>query len=203
MIKTARYKLSQQANRVIKTSLYQRIPFFREFRFDDDPTHISQVDLFGNVDTLITLGSTRVYQNQNKSRIDNRKDVCVECRSYRGKTINPDNNTVLPVAGAHWYEPGKCWLAPRWGMIDTLTVYLPGPGFVGHFNRYYLDIMFSSPEIWESMTGLHKNYNDSDTFIVFFNYKIFCEIYLRTVTKVTCGDKNIYEIVKCTSRHVL
>ncbi len=188
MVKKKLYKLSQNANLIITGALKQRIPCFSEFRLDDNCTTMSRADLFGNIDTLLDIGGEEIYKNQNKSRLDNRQDICIECRSYRSKTVNAVTNKRIPIEGAYWYETGKCWLSPRWGGIDTLTVYLPGPRFIGHFNRYYLDIMFSKEATWESMTGIHKENNDSDTYIVFFNFKRFCELYLKTVESVTCGN---------------
>ncbi len=197
MIKKKLYELSQNANPVITKALKQRIPCCREFRVDDNCSNMSRLDLFGNVDTLLDIGGEEIYKNQNKSRHDNRKDICIECRSYRSRTINAKTNEKIPIEGSYWYETGKCWLSPRWGEIDTLTVYLPGPKFVGHYIRYYLDIMFSKQATWESMTGIHKENNDSDTYIVFFDFHRFCELYLKTVEAVTCGNHKF----KCVQNH--
>lgn len=186
MIKKKQYKLSQRAYNIIRKALKARIPYYQEYRVDNNPNCLSQVDLFANTDTLIILGGTGVYKNQNKSR-NSQRDICIECRSYRSKTINPVTHKSIPVAGAYWYDTGKCWLTPRWGDIDTLTVALPAVNFVGTYNRFFLEIMFSKNEIWESMTGLHREGNDTDTYLVFFNYKKFCKIYLKTVANVMCG----------------
>lgn len=196
MLKKNLYQLSQNANRIITGALKKRIPYLREFRLDDtcNCSTVPRADLFGNIDVLLDIGAEDVYKNQNKSRHDNRKDICVECRSYRSKTINSVTGETIPIAGAYWYETGNCWLSPRWGGIDTLTVYIPSAQFVGHFNRYYLDIMFSNKSTWESMTGIHKENNDSDTYIVFFDYKNFCELYLRTVESVTCGKHKLKSV---------
>ena len=188
MINSKKYELSQQANEILSNALKMRIPFFRETREDDNPLFVTQTDLFGNGDICFGIGGERLYIGQNKSRNDNQEDICIECRSYRGKTVNPDTNKTIPIAGAYWYPTGTCWLAPRWGIIDTFSVYLPGPDFVGHYNRYFLEIMFSRDETWETMTGIHKMKNDSDTFILFFNYREFTNLYLKTVAEVTCGD---------------
>lgn len=187
MVQKTQYQLSQRAHNAINTALQKRIPHYQEFRIDNNPNYLSQVDLFGNVDTLITLGGTGVYKNQNKSR-DDRHDICIECRSYRCKTINPDTHAPIPIAGAYYYETAKCWLTPRWGDLDTFTVALPSVGFVGSFNRFYLEILFSKSKTWETMTGIHKEGNDTDTYIVFFDYKTFCRLYLQTVADVMCGD---------------
>lgn len=186
MIKNKQYKLSQRAYNTIRKALKARIPYYQEYRVDNNPSYLSQVDLFANTDTLIVVGAG-VYKNQNKSRDNNKRDICIECRSYRCKTINPVTHKPIPIAGAYWYDIGKCWLTPRWGDIDTLTVALPSVNFVGTYNRFFLEIMFSKTEIWESMTGLHREGNDSDTYLVFFDYKKFCKIYLKTVANVMCG----------------
>ncbi len=186
MIQRKKFRLCKNANKKISNVLKKRLPFFREFRIDDNPSFISQVDFFGNTDTLFSAGGERIYKNQNKSRNDNiNNDICIECRSCRSRFISPDTNQELVLGGAYWYDTGKCWLAPRFGQIDTFTVYLPGREFVGHFCRYYLDIMFSKEETWEHMTGIHKEGNDSGTYIVFFNYRKFLEMYMKTVSDVT------------------
>ena len=191
MVKSSKYELSQEANLIISETMKNRIPFFNEFRIDNNSSYVSMADFFGNTDTAFTAGGERLYKNQNKSRNDNRSDICVECRSCRSKFIEPETKDEISLGGAYWYETGKCWLTPRWGEIDTFTVYLPGSGFVGHFCRYYLDIMFSKSTTWESMTGIHKEKNDSDTYIVFFNYKTFCRIYMQTVSQVAMGDESM------------
>ena len=187
MIKTSLYKWSQKANAVISTELQKRIPFFTELRADNGSNFVNQIDLFGNVDTIISLGGTRLYKNQNKSRSDNKNDICIVCMSYRSKTINPETHKCIPIAGAYWYDIGKRWLTPRWGDMDILTVHLPGPNFTGHFNRYFLEIMFCYQSTWEKMTGIHKVDDDSNSYIIFYNYKTFCDLYMQTVAKVSCG----------------
>lgn len=188
MISSKKFKLSQNANKIISDELKKRIPFFREIRIDSSSEYVSQADMYGNIDSVISIGGTRIYNNQNKSRNDLRKDLCIECRSSRSMTINPETGKIIPIAGAYWYDTGQCWLSPRWGETDLLTIFLPGASFVGHYNRYYLDILFSSKSTWETMTGIHKMSNDSDTYIVFFDYQKFSYLYLQTVAKVTCGN---------------
>lgn len=193
MITSKRFRLSKMANRIIGNEMKQRIPFYREFRLDNSPNYVSQIDLYGNVDNLISCGS-RVYNNQNKSRNDSKQDICIECRSYHSTTVNPENGDSIPISSAFWYETGQCWLSPFWGEADLFTVYLPSTNFIGHFNRYFLDIMFSQKSTWKKITGIYRKNNNRDAYIVFFDYKVFCKLYLKTVSYVTCGDK--YRVIQ-------
>jgi hypothetical protein len=191
MVKTKQFELSQQANAVISETLKKRIPLINEFRVDNNPSCVAMADFFGNTDTLVTVGGERVYKNQSKSRCDKGEDICIICRSSRSQFVNPETKEDIPLGGAYWYETGKCWLTPRWGEIDTFTVYLPGFEFVGHFCRYYLDVMFSKQSTWETMTGIYKEKDDGDSYAVFFNYKSFCKIYMQTVLETAIGDEAI------------
>ncbi len=194
MITSKRFRLSQMANKIISNEMKQRIPFYREFRVDNSPDFVSQIDLYGNVDNLFSCGGTRVYNNQNKSRKDSKQDICIECGGYCSKTVNPETGESIPISSAFWYDTGKCWLTPRWGEIDSITIYLPGTNFIGHFHRYFLDIMFSKKSTWKKMTGIYRENNNNNKYILFFNYKDFCNLYLKTVAYVTCGDK--YRVIQ-------
>ena len=182
--------MSQRANEVINRVLKQRIPFFREIHLDDNQEYVSQADFYGNTDSLISVGGEQIYQNQNKSRNNSREDIVIECRSHRGKFINAYSQEI-ELGGAYWYETGKCWLSPYWARAETLSYYIPKKDFVCHFCRYYLDIMFSKNETWETMTGIYKVNSDSDRYLVFFNYKEFCTLYMQTVVSITCGKEEL------------
>ena len=189
MINQKQKELSINAQNAITEALETRIPCIRELRGDDNPQYVMQSDLFGNVDTVIQLGgSERFYLNQNKSRADGKKDICIECRSFRGQPVNLKTNQKAPIAGAYWYETGQRWLTPRWGQIDTFSVYLSGPKFVGHYLRYYLEILFSKRETWLNATGIFRLNDDCDTYIVFFDCEEFTHMYMETVAEVTCGN---------------
>lgn len=188
MINPKQKEIHQQSEVAITDALQARIPGLQIIHVDDNPHMISQADIFGNVDTILHFGSPRLYMNQNKSRCDNKQDICFECRSFRGKPESLITGQKVPINGAYWYEPGKCWLAPRFNEIDTMTIHLPGCNWTGHFNRYYLDIMFASKDTWSHATGFFKINDDSDTYIVFFDHKDFTDLYLQTVAKTATGE---------------
>lgn len=76
---------------------------------------------------------------------------------------------------------------PRFNQIDTITYYLPKAQFVGHYNRYYLEIMLSKPETWEHVNCIFQKNKDLETYLIFIDYRIFNTLYLKTVNDVTCG----------------
>ena len=188
MINQRQKEIHQKSEIAITEALQERIPGLQILRVDDNPQMISQADIFGNIDTVLHFGSTRLYVNQNKSRCDNRKDICFECRSFRGAPESLITGQRVPINGAYWYETGKCWLAPRFEEIDTMTIHLSGCKWTGHFNRYYLDILFSCKDTWSHATGFFKLNDDSDTYIVFFDHKEFVDLYLQTVAYTATGE---------------
>ena len=175
MVNKKNYSLSQVATEKIINSLQERIPWLHYYPRDKNKTAVSPIDLFGNVDGNITVGSEMEYRTQNKSRDKGYEDICFECRSYRGKLIDPESGEKIPVEGMYWYEPGNRWLFPRFGSLDTISIYMADGDVIGHFNRYYLDIMFARKEIWQKATGFFKANNDTDTYLVFFKFDDFCE----------------------------
>lgn len=195
MVNKKNYSLSQVATEKIISALQERIPWLHYYPRDKNKKSVSQMDLFGNVDGNISVGTEMEYRMQNKSRDTGHSDICFECRSYRGKLVDPDSGDKIPVEGMYWYEPGERWLFPRFGNLDTISVYITDGEVVGHFSRYYLDIMFTRKEIWQKATGFYKESNDTDTYLVFFNFDNFCEIYIQLVAEITCGD-NIITITK-------
>ncbi len=190
MFKKKQFKMSQRANKIINLVLKQRIPFFHEIHLDDNQDFVSQADFYGNTDSLISVDGERIYQNQNKSRNNDREDIAIECKSHRGKFYNAEYQEV-PLEGAYWYETGKCWLTPYWAGAETLSYYIPNKQFIGHFSRYFLDIMFSKRETWESMTGIYKDKNENNKYLAFFNYKDFCNMYMQTIACITYGEEAI------------
>ncbi len=188
MISQAKTQQKEKVDKIIKEALDYRIPFFDELRADDNLSYVCQSDLYGYIDTVIRMPSTKLYFNQNKSRSDGKYDICIECRSFRGNPQNLNTGQNAPIAGAYWSEAWQRWISPRFGMADTLTYYLPSAGFVGHFSRYYLEIMLAKKETWEMATGIHKKDGDIDTVIAFFDFRVFSKMYIETVKAVTYGD---------------
>ena len=93
----------------------------------------------------------------------------------------------VPIAGAHWVSSWNRWLAPRFSQTDLITYYLPMFNYVFHYNRYFLEILFSREETWEHVKSLCRRDNDMETYIGFWDYKQFNDLYLETVREVTCG----------------
>lgn len=187
MVNERKQKLSAEANRVIKETMEGRIPFYREIPADDNPCCVSQTDLYGYTDTIIQIASERLYCNQNKSRDNNRADICIECRFYEGKPQNLTTGEDCPIAGGHWMEAWGYWLIPYFGQCDTLTYYIPATGFVGHYNRYYLEIMLSDDKNWNKFKGIYRKKNDPNMFLVFFDPEKFTKMYMETVAKTCHG----------------
>lgn len=187
MINTTKKDLAENANIIIENEMRSRIPFYRQIQTDDSPRCVYQSDLFGYTDTIIQMSSDRLYHNQNKSRSDNRTDICIECRSFRGNPQSLVTGESAPIAGAHWCEAWKRWLMPRFSQIDTITYYIPKARFVGHYSRYYLEIMLSKPETWSHVNCIFQKNNDLETYLIFIDYRIFNILYLKTVNDVTCG----------------
>ena len=189
MIDQTKRVLSKEAAKQIAEALSARIPCYRGIAVDDSPQYVYQHDMYGGIDTVIALGSERLYHNQNKSRDQWKSaDICIEFRSYKGKRQALATGDDAQIAGAYYFESCKCWLSPRFGMADTLTYYLPQIPITLHFCRYYLEIMLSQPETWERVRGIHRKHDDSDVFIVFWNYKKFTQMYMDTVARTTYGE---------------
>lgn len=187
MINTTKKTLFNKANAVITEALQNRIPFYREISADNSMSYVYQSDLFGYTDTITQMASERLYQNQKKSRADSREDICIECRSFRGNPQNLNTGETSPIAGAHWCQTWNRWLSPRFGQADTITVYIPKNHFVGHYCRYFLEILFSKAETWKHVNSIFHKETDLETYLVFINYKKFNTLYLETVVEVTCG----------------
>lgn len=187
MVNERKQKLSEAANAIIKKTMEGRIPFFRDITADDNPYCVSQSDMYGYTDTIIQIASERLYCNQNKSRDDSRGDIVIECRCYEGKTQNSVTGEDCPIAGGHWLEAWDCYLIPYFGQCDTLTYYIPRTGFVGHFSRYYLEIMLSDDKNWNRFNGIYHKRNDPNMFLVFFDPEKFTKMYMETVARTCHG----------------
>lgn len=187
MINQKKKELSEKAVNVIKQELENRIPFATVIPADESNEYVLQSDIFGYVDSIIRLSSTRLYCNQSKSRNDNRSDLCFEFRSFRGRPQSFQTGKEAPIAGAHWVSSWNRWLAPRFSQADVLTYYLPAFNSVYHYNRYYLEILFSKDATWEHVKAICNVQNDVETYIAFWDCKQFNEMYLDTVREVTCG----------------
>lgn len=189
MINQTKKEMAAEAAREINHALTARIPYYRELVADDSPHYVYQSDIFGCVDTVTLLGSETVYRNQSKSRSgDKTPDICIECRSFRGQPQNLKTGENAPIAGAYWCSGWQRWLSPRFGQCDTLTYYLPQVPIVLHFSRYYLEIMLSKPDTWAKATGIHRKNDDTDTFIAFWYYRDFTQIYMDTVAQTAYGE---------------
>lgn len=188
MINEHKKMLSETANEIIQKTLSERIPFYREVPFDDSPRCIYQTDLYGYADTIIQIASERHYCGQNKSRDENRSDIVIECRGYAGRPQNLVTGKSCTVAGGHWVNAWECYLIPYFGQCDLLTYYIPAEGFVGHFNRYYLEIMLSDENNWNEFTCICKKRNDPNTYLIFYDYKKFTTMYMETVSKTCYGE---------------
>ena len=189
MINQKNRVLSNKASTVIKQVLESRIPFSTVIPADESDEYVLQSDIFGYVDSIVRLPSTRLYCNQSKSRDSNRSDLCFEFRSFRGRPQSLQSGQEAPIAGAHWVSSWNRWLAPRFSQADVLTYYLPMFNAVFHYNRYYLEIMFSKDETWSCVKALCNRQDDIETYIGFWDYKVFNQLYLDTVRDVTCGTK--------------
>lgn len=188
MINQTKKALSKKAVTVIKRVLEERIPFATVIPADESNGYVLQSDIFGYIDSIVRLPSTRLYCNQSKSRNDNRSDLCFEFRSFRGRPQNLQSGNVAPIAGAHWVSSWNRWLAPRFSQADVLTYYLPMFNSVFHYNRYYLEILFSKDSVWQHVKALCNRQDDVETYIGFWDYKEFNNLYLETVRDVTCGS---------------
>ncbi len=185
---------SIQANNAINSALTERIPFYREIKADADPNYVRPSDLYGYIDSVVGTAGERLYTMQNKSRSDGKTDLCFEFRAFRGEPVNLVTGEPAPIAGAYWSPGMKCYLSPRLGQAQLMSVYLPETGFVGHFVRYYLEILLSDPDVWQHVTSIHlkvRDKGDTDRVIAFWNYKQFVEMYLETVKRVTCGTMDV------------
>lgn len=188
MISQTKKSLSEKAGAVIKRVLEERIPFATVIPVDKSDEYVLQSDIFGYVDSIVRLPSTRLYCNQSKSRDSNRSDLCFEFRSFRGRPQSLQSGQEAPIAGAHWVSSWNRWLAPRFSQTDVLTYYLPKFKSVYHYSRYYLEIMFSKESTWQHVKALCNRQDDIETYIGFWDYKVFNQLYLETVRDVTCGN---------------
>lgn len=188
MINQNKKALSEKASTVIKEVLEERIPFSTVIPADESNEFVLQSDIFGYIDSIVRLPSTRLYCNQSKSRNDNRSDLCFEFRSFRGRPQSLATGESAPIAGAHWVSSWNRWLAPRFSQADVLTYYLPMFKSVYHYSRYYLEIMFSKESTWQHVKALCNRQDDVETYIGFWDYNVFNQLYLETVRDVTCGS---------------
>ncbi|MBQ5344526.1 MAG: hypothetical protein J6F33_04945 [Acidaminococcaceae bacterium] len=191
MIKEVQRIQSIQANNAINSALTERIPYFREIKADADPNYVRPSDLYGYIDSIIGTAGEGWYTMQNKSRRDGKTDICFEFRAYSGSPVNLSTGETAPIAGAYWSPGLQCYLSPRFGQAQLMSIYLPENGFVGHFVRYYLEILLSKPDVWQHVTSIHRKIRergDTDRVIAFWNYKQFVQMYLETVKLVTCGS---------------
>jgi hypothetical protein len=193
MVSEDRYDLSKEANQAIQQALNERIPYVEIAHSDENPKFVSQLDLFGHTDLIVGFGSTKTYNLQNKSRSSKPgyNDICIECIAYKGNVTDPDTKTIIPISGAYYYEKDKVWLIPKLAACDGISVYLKNRGQVYNFARYYLDILFSYPGVWDAaMTGAKQM--DTDTmrcvYCVYFNPDKFIDLYLHCVTYVVTGE---------------
>lgn len=173
------------ANAAIEKALSERIPGYTGIPADTGTDGVYQSDLFGYTDTLTRLASERLYHNQNKSRSECRNDVALEFRIFRGKPQNRETGQHVPIIGAHYVSGWQAWLAPRFAQLDTITFFLPNPGIVLHYERYYLEILLSKPETWSEITGMLCKGND--VALVFWHHAVFTRLYVQTVANVTYG----------------
>ena len=192
MVSDDRYDLSKEANQNIITALAERVPFLEVAHCDENPKFVSQLDLFGHTDMIVGFGSTKTYNLQNKSRSSKPgyDDICIECIGYKGKVKDPESGQEIPISGAYYYELEKVWLVPKMEACDGISVYLKSRAQGFNFARYYLDILFSYPGVWDAaVTGVKRM--DTDTmrcvYCVYFNPEKLVEMYLHCVAYVVCG----------------
>ena len=192
MVSKDRYELSKEANPIILAALQERIPFLEVSHSDENPDFVSQLDLFGHTDLVAGFGSLKMYNLQNKSRSSKPgyEDICIECLGYKGHTENPDLEQEIPISGAYWYEKEHIWLIPNLKMSDGLSVYLKSRNQVYNFARYYLDIFFSYPGVWdEAMTNAAPIKTDTMhcIYCAYFDPDKFVKMYLNCVAYVVLG----------------
>lgn len=192
MVSQDRYELSKEANPIILRTLQERIPFLEVAHSDENPNYVSQLDLLGHTDLVANFGSIKTYNLQNKSRSSKPgyEDICIECLAYKGTVTDPDTKKIIPISGAYYYEEDKVWLVPNLKMADGLSVYMKSRDQVYNFARYYLDILFSYPGVWdEAMTRAKRM--DTDimhcVYCVYFNPDKLVKMYLDCVAYVTLG----------------
>lgn len=181
------YELAQLSKRVINATLKDRIPSIQQpFHLDDNPSVISQVDIFAGIDQINAVG-TRLYKCQNKSRNMCYEEICIECIAYKGHTYSPvTGQQEVPISGGYYYKKEQLWLVPNFKELEVLSIYLPRANFVGIFSRFILDILFSDDIIWKHATGIQPI--GTDRYCVFFKYSDFVEEYLHCVIKVVTGN---------------
>ena len=92
----------------------------------------------------------------------------------------------------HFVEQLNRYLTPRFGQIDTMTIYMASEFSVFHFHRYFLEIMFSKNEIWQHVKKYYVTNDRTDTIVIYINIRAFLHEYIKTLISVTCGD--FYEI---------
>ena len=188
-MKIQQIEQSKETYKIIDRALKHRIPNLQQLRIDDNPAYLSQADMFGNIDTAISIGgSERLTVNQNKSRCPDADTICFECRSYSSLAYNMASGEKTPIAGMHYYEHLRRYLTPRFGQIDTMTLYMASEFTVFHFHRYFLEIMFSRDEIWQHVKKFYITNDRTDTVVIYINIRDFIQEYIRTFVSVTCGD---------------
>lgn len=95
-------ELAFKAQEAITESLKKRIPYLDIIPADSSSEYVLQSDIFGYIDTVIRFPSTRLYNNQNKSRDENHSDLCFEFRSFMGKPQFLETGKDTSIAGAHY-----------------------------------------------------------------------------------------------------
>ena len=187
--------LAKNAYEVIDKELHQRIPYLQQIRIDNEPEYIHQGDMFGNIDSVLSLGgSEQIVTNQNKSRNMDAKTICFECRSFTGLPFNSNSEKRTPIAGAHYVPSLGVYLSPRFGSFQTISYYMPRQQFVLHLSRYFLDILFSSDSVWQHVHQYFYTNDKTDTFIIYIDCRTFIKLYMQCVARVTLGDRFVMEL---------
>ena len=188
-MRTNQIEQSRNTYNIIDETLRHRIPGLSQIRVDDNPESLSQADMFGNIDTILSIGgSERFTMNQNKSRCPDADTICIECRSFSGLAYNMASDKRTPIAGMHYVETLRRYLTPRFSQIDTITIYMASEFTVFHFHRYFLEILFSKPEIWKHVKKYYITNDRTDTIVIYIDALKFVKLYIEEVVRVTCGD---------------
>ncbi len=196
-MKQNQINLSNNSNNIIDAALNSRIPYLKQTHIDKETRYLNQADFYGNVDSLIIMGgSEKIYKNQNKSRNNEATTICIECRSFSGTAQNINTGQKTFIAGMHYMSSINCYLCPRLGEIDTLTIYLASKNIVLHFNRYFLDILFSEETIWNFVEKIFKTDDKTDTYVIYINYKKFVFLYLQCIANTTFGKAYSLQLQK-------
>ena len=201
MVNESRFKNGKKAIDIIIPELKQRNRFAHFMSLDEDKFQaVTQDDLFGHTDAIMTMGTTKIYNYQFKSRWDNNtqhNDVCIELIAFRGAT-----NNNLPIVGAHKYYSSAAqdsfWVYPNFKNMDIISIYLHQTNQIISLHRLYLDLLFKDEDFWEKGTIMIDKYKNrqtgrDDAFLFFIDAKVLYREYMDAVSYDCFGVRFIWD----------